>query len=103
MAEDCAMKDFSKDEWGLVLAGGGGKGAYQAGAFKALWEYGIQDYITAVSGASVGALNAVLFANKDIKAAGAACFNGAAAVPCSGGGSRFPSAVPANRRGQRAV
>lgn len=54
------MKDFSKDEWGLVLAGGGGKGAYQAGAFKALWEYGIQDYITAVSGASVGALNAVL-------------------------------------------
>jgi NTE family protein len=72
MAEDCAMKDFSKDEWGLVLAGGGGKGAYQAGAFKALWEYGIQDYITAVSGASVGALNAVLFANKDIKAAGAA-------------------------------
>lgn len=66
------MKDFSKDEWGLVLAGGGGKGAYQAGAFKALWEYGIQDYITAVSGASVGALNAVLFANKDIKAAGAA-------------------------------
>ena len=40
MAEDCAMKDFSKDEWGLVLAGGGGKGAYQAGAFKALWECG---------------------------------------------------------------
>ena len=59
------MKDFSQNEWGLVLAGGGGKGAYQIGAFKALWENNLQDYITAVSGTSVGALNAVLFAYGD--------------------------------------
>ena len=26
------MKDFSKDEWGLVLAGGGGMGERFAGA-----------------------------------------------------------------------
>lgn len=56
------MYNFSDKEWGLVLAGGGGKGAYQAGVFKALEESGISDYVTAVAGASVGALNLVLFA-----------------------------------------
>lgn len=59
------MKDFSENEWGLVLAGGGGKGAYQVGVFRALREYGIDNYITAVSGVSVGALNLVLFAYND--------------------------------------
>lgn len=63
------MKDFSKSEWGLVLAGGGGKGAYQIGAFRALREKGVDDYITAVSGVSVGALNLVLFAYNDQKMA----------------------------------
>lgn len=63
------MKDFSKDRWGLVLAGGGGKGAYQVGVMKALAEKGIDDYITGVSGSSVGALNAVLWAYGDIKMA----------------------------------
>ena len=48
---------------GLVLAGGGGKGAYQIGVWKAARELGIDKKITAVSGASVGALNAALFAN----------------------------------------
>lgn len=63
------MKDFSKNEWGLVLAGGGGKGAYQIGVFRALREKGVDDYITAVSGVSVGALNLVLFAYNDQKMA----------------------------------
>ena len=57
------MYNYSDKEWGLVLSGGGGKGAYQAGVFKALEQYGIVDYITAISGASVGALNMVLFDN----------------------------------------
>ena len=48
---------------GLVLAGGGGKGAYQIGVWKAARELGIDKKITAVSGASVGALKAALFAN----------------------------------------
>lgn len=52
-----------KEEMGLVLAGGGGKGAYQIGVWKAARELGIDKKITAVSGASVGALNAALFAN----------------------------------------
>lgn len=46
---------------GLVLNGGGGKGAYQVGAFKALRESGLNDLVTAVAGTSVGALNMCLF------------------------------------------
>lgn len=46
---------------GLVFAGGGGKGAYQIGAWKALKTYGIDKDIKAVSGTSIGALNAMLF------------------------------------------
>lgn len=52
-------------DWGLALAGGGGKGAYQAGALRAVWESGLADRIGAVSGASVGALNAAVFAMED--------------------------------------
>lgn len=50
--------------WGLVLSGGGGKGAYEVGVIKALVEAGVK--IAAVSGASVGALNAALFATYDV-------------------------------------
>lgn len=49
----------------LVLAGGGGKGAYQIGVWKALREYGADRNITGISGTSVGALNMVLFAQGD--------------------------------------
>lgn len=55
-----------KNEWGLVLTGGGGKGAYQIGVWKALREFGLEQKITAVSGVSVGALNAVLFGLGDL-------------------------------------
>lgn len=47
---------------GLVLSGGGAKGAYQAGVWKALAESGIIERIDAISGTSVGAINAVAFA-----------------------------------------
>lgn len=50
---------------GIALAGGGARGAYQIGAWKALREYGIDQQIDAYSGASVGSLNAVLFAMGD--------------------------------------
>lgn len=46
---------------GIAFEGGGGKGAYQVGAWKALRELGIEKYVMAVSGTSVGALNAALF------------------------------------------
>lgn len=50
---------------GIALAGGGARGAYQIGAWKALKEHGIDTKIAAFSGASVGSLNAVLFAMGD--------------------------------------
>lgn len=52
-----------KYRYGLVLSGGGAKGAYQIGAFKALEELGIASRVTAISGCSIGALNALLFAS----------------------------------------
>lgn len=52
-------------EYGLVLAGGGTKGAYEVGAWKALKELNIN--IKAVVGASIGALNAALILQDDIK------------------------------------
>ena len=47
---------------GLVLSGGGAKGAYEIGVWQTLQEVGIASNITAISGTSVGALNAALFA-----------------------------------------
>ncbi len=47
---------------GLVFSGGGGKGAYEIGVWKALEEFGVAENISVVSGTSVGALNAALFA-----------------------------------------
>lgn len=46
---------------GLVFAGGGGKGGYEIGVWKYLYEIGLDKHICAVSGTSVGALNAALF------------------------------------------
>lgn len=47
-------------KYGLVLGGGGVRGAYQIGVWKALKEIGIE--ISAVSGTSIGALNSALIA-----------------------------------------
>ena len=46
---------------GLVLSGGGAKGAYQVGVVKALIELGAQ--VDVVAGASIGALNAAILAS----------------------------------------
>lgn len=54
---------------GLVLAGGGGKGAYHIGVWKALKEFDIENNICAVSGTSIGALNAALFIQGDYELA----------------------------------
>ena len=51
-------------EYGIVLEGGGAKGAYQVGAWKALREAGVK--IKAVAGTSVGALNGALICMDDI-------------------------------------
>ena len=54
---------------GLVLAGGGARGAYQIGVWKALKELKIDKHISVVSGTSIGALNAVLFCQGDLEKA----------------------------------
>ncbi|WP_297639751.1 patatin-like phospholipase family protein [uncultured Clostridium sp.] len=54
---------------GLVLGGGGARGAYQIGVWKALRELEIDKYINIISGASIGALNAMLYTQGDIQLA----------------------------------
>ncbi len=49
--------------YGLVLAGGGGKGAYQLGAWKAMREMGIT--FQAIAGVSIGSINGALVAADD--------------------------------------
>lgn len=46
---------------GLVLCGGGAKGAYQVGVFKVLEELEIANEIKMISGSSIGALNGALY------------------------------------------
>ena len=58
--------DLSK-AYGLVLEGGGAKGSYQIGAWKALREAGIT--IEGVAGASVGALNGAMVCMDDLETA----------------------------------
>ena len=54
-------------EYGLVFDGGGARGAYQIGAWKALREAGVP--VTAVAGTSVGALNGALVCMGDVEKA----------------------------------
>lgn len=60
------LLDLTK-EYGLVLDGGGARGAYQIGAWKALKEAGVK--ISAVAGTSVGALNGALICMDDLEKA----------------------------------
>ena len=52
-------------EYAVAFAGGGTKGAYQVGVIKALKELNIK--ISAVSGASIGTINAAMFVQDSIK------------------------------------
>ncbi len=56
------MENNDTKQIGLVFSGGGAKGSYQIGVWKALRELGVEPAITHVSGTSVGALNACFFA-----------------------------------------
>ena len=60
------MLDRSK-EYGIVLEGGGARGSYQVGVWRALSEAGIK--IRGIAGASVGALNGALMCQDKLKKA----------------------------------
>jgi NTE family protein len=57
------------ERMGLVLSGGGAKGAYQAGVFRALRDLGIDRRISVVAGTSIGALNGALYVQDDLEQA----------------------------------
>ncbi|MGV8905160.1 MAG: patatin-like phospholipase family protein [Acetobacterium sp.] len=58
---------LSQSDYGLVLSGGGAKGAFEIGVWKALRECNCS--IGAVIGTSVGAINAAMIAQNDFHAA----------------------------------
>ena len=62
LGQDKIKLDLSR-ECGLVLEGGGAKGSFQIGAWRALREAGIK--LKGVSGVSVGALNGALICMDD--------------------------------------
>ncbi|HMM69555.1 MAG TPA: patatin-like phospholipase family protein, partial [Gudongella oleilytica] len=51
--------------YGLVLEGGGAKGSYHVGVYKALLEEGIP--IGGVAGTSIGALNGAMIVQGDFE------------------------------------
>jgi len=57
------ITNLKKLNLGLVLSGGGAKGAYEAGVITAIEVLGLSEYITAVSGTSIGAINAALMSS----------------------------------------
>ena len=59
------VKNIEDVKIGLVLAGGGSKGAYDAGVFKAIWDLDIAKNITVISGVSIGTVNGLMFAMDD--------------------------------------
>jgi NTE family protein len=59
-----APEENNRPKRALVLPGGGGRGAYQVGVAKALYEHGIEfDY---AFGTSIGGLNATMIAQGDL-------------------------------------
>ncbi|MCK4799166.1 MAG: patatin-like phospholipase family protein [Spirochaetes bacterium] len=56
---------FNKKKYALVLGGGGAKGAYQIGAWKAFKKLGIR--FNAIMGTSIGALNGALILQDDLE------------------------------------
>jgi NTE family protein len=61
------MEDWKDKPYGVALGGGGAKGSYQIGVWRAMRETGIR--IGGLIGTSVGSLNAALFALGDLSAA----------------------------------
>ncbi|MDO4530825.1 MAG: patatin-like phospholipase family protein [Bacillota bacterium] len=61
------LKFDTSKVYAVALEGGGAKGAYEAGVWKALEEAGVK--YNAVAGTSVGALNGAMMASRDLNTA----------------------------------
>ena len=61
------LKFDTSKTYAIALEGGGAKGAYEAGVWKALDEAGVK--YDAVAGTSVGALNGAMMAARDLDTA----------------------------------
>lgn len=55
------MKINATDRIGVVWSGGGARGAFQMGMWKAMRELGIDKQVTVLTGTSIGAINGVAF------------------------------------------
>lgn len=58
------LKFDTSKTYAACLEGGGARGSYQVGAWRALWENGVK--FNAVAGSSVGALNGAMMAMDDL-------------------------------------
>ena len=56
------MMNFTDKKVGIVLSGGGAKGAYQVGMFRALEEAGLSKKGLILAGTSIGALGSIVYA-----------------------------------------
>jgi len=52
---------------GLVFSGGGSRGSYQIGVWRALMDMGLHRHVRAVYGTSVGAINGAAFVQDDLQ------------------------------------
>ena len=66
---DQALQKIPEREYGLVLSGGGAKGAFEIGVWRWLERTGLIRKIKGISGTSVGALNSILFSCTDLEEA----------------------------------
>jgi predicted acylesterase/phospholipase RssA len=72
LREFLGLKDDPEFRIGIVLAGGGAKGVYQAGALFALWEFLEEQkalqYVRMIVGTSIGSWNTMFWVTKQVKA-----------------------------------
>lgn len=71
LVQDRFYKPFTLDDSdiGLVLSGGGARGAYQIGVWKAMKKAHVAHQVKKVFGTSVGAINGAAFAQEDFELA----------------------------------
>ncbi len=72
LQEFCRLGEDPEFRIGIVLAGGGAKGVYQAGALRALWEFleaqNALQYVRMIAGTSIGSWNSMFWMTRQVEA-----------------------------------